>query len=106
LKACGLGDQALNFGSSDFPASEERNWVPPTSSTGSSQKREIPTSSTIKHYQLDFELDPDGLDSCSAQSDLRDTTIDKQFRSGNVAAVVSREKYRDLSDLIGCAEPA
>jgi hypothetical protein len=35
---------------------------------------------------------------------LRDTTIDKQFRSGNVAAVVSREKYRDLSDLIGCAE--
>jgi hypothetical protein len=35
---------------------------------------------------------------------LCDTTIDKQFRSGNVATVVSREKYRDLSDLIGCYE--
>jgi hypothetical protein len=57
-------------------------------------------------FSWHFELYPDGLDSCSAQSDLRDTTIDKQFRSANVAAVVSREKYRDLSDLIGCAEPA
>jgi hypothetical protein len=37
---------------------------------------------------------------------LCDTTIDKQFRSGNVATVVSREKYRDLSDLTGCTEPA
>jgi hypothetical protein len=37
---------------------------------------------------------------------LRDTTIDKQFRSGDVAAIVSGEKYRDLSDFIGCAEPA
>src|SRR5258708_14369 len=77
-----------------------------TSSTGTSEKREIPTSSTIKHYQLHFELYPDGLDSCSATSDLRDTTIDKHFRSRDVTAVISREKYRDLSDLIGCAEPA
>jgi hypothetical protein len=44
-----------------------------------------------------------GLDSCSAQSDLRDTTIDKQFRSGDVAAFVGRQKYHGLSDLIGCA---
>ena len=42
----------------------------------------------------------------SLQSDLRETTINKQFRPGDVTAVVGREKYHCLSDLIACAEPA
>ena len=32
---------------------------------------------------------------------LRDTAVDEQFRSRNVAAIVTGEKYRDL---IGCSE--
>jgi hypothetical protein len=36
---------------------------------------------------------------------LCETAIDKQFRSGDVAAVVGCEKRNSLSDLIGCAEP-
>ena len=37
---------------------------------------------------------------------LRDTAVDEQFRSRNVAAIVTGEKYRDLRDLIGCSESA
>jgi hypothetical protein len=39
-------------------------------------------------------------------SDLRDTAVDEQFRSRNVAAIVTCEKYRDLRDLIVCSESA
>jgi len=42
----------------------------------------------------------------SLQSDLRETTIDKQFYSRDVTAFVGREKDNDLSDLVGCAESA
>jgi hypothetical protein len=42
----------------------------------------------------------------SYRSDLRDTAVDEQFRSCNVATVFTCEKYRDLRDLIGCSEPA
>ena len=37
---------------------------------------------------------------------LRETPIDKQFRSGDVACVVGGKKHDGLRDLIGCAEPA
>ncbi len=40
----------------------------------------------------------------SYRLDLRDTAVDEQFRSRNVAAIVTGEKYRDLRDLIGCSE--
>jgi hypothetical protein len=42
----------------------------------------------------------------SHRSDLRDAAVDEQFRSGNVAAVVTRKKYCGLSDFIGRAESA
>ena len=42
----------------------------------------------------------------SYRLDLRDTAVDEQFRSRNVAAIVTGEKYRDLRDLIGCSESA
>src|SRR5260370_28990353 len=42
----------------------------------------------------------------SCRLDLRDTAVDEQFRSRNVAAIVTGEKYRDLRDLIGCSESA
>ena len=35
---------------------------------------------------------------------LRDTAVDEQFRSRNVAAIVTCEKYRDLRDLIGTSD--
>jgi hypothetical protein len=38
--------------------------------------------------------------------DLCETTIHKQFRPRDVAAVVGREKHDGFRDLIGCAEPA
>ena len=37
---------------------------------------------------------------------LRETAIDKQFRSRDVAAVVRCQKHHGLGDLIGCTEPA
>jgi len=37
---------------------------------------------------------------------LRETTIYKQFRSRDVAAVVGGKKYHGLGDLIGCTQPA
>ena len=40
----------------------------------------------------------------SYRLDLRDTAVGEQFRSRNVAAIVTGEKYRDLRDLIGCSE--
>src|SRR5260370_25619993 len=40
----------------------------------------------------------------SYRLDLSDTAVDEQFRSRNVAAIVTGEKYRDLRDLIGCSE--
>src|SRR5260370_23242606 len=36
---------------------------------------------------------------------LRETAIDEQLRSGDVAAVVRCEKHDGLRDLVGCAEP-
>jgi len=42
----------------------------------------------------------------SYRLDLRDTAVDEQFRSRNVAAIVTGEKYRDLRDLIVCSESA
>ena len=42
----------------------------------------------------------------SYRSDLGDTAVDEQFRSRNVAAIVTCEKYRDLRDLIGSSESA
>ena len=38
--------------------------------------------------------------------DLCETTIHKQFRPRDVAAVVGREKHDGLRDLIWCPEPA
>lgn len=37
---------------------------------------------------------------------LRETTVHKQFRPCDVAAVVGGEKSHGLRDLIGCPEPA
>src|SRR5437667_228100 len=44
--------------------------------------------------------------SCSDRLHLRETSIDKQFRSRDVATVVGRKKHHRLGDLPGCAEPA
>ena len=35
---------------------------------------------------------------------LRDTAVDEQFRSRNVAPIVTGEKYGDLREVIGCSE--
>ena len=38
--------------------------------------------------------------------DLRETAIDEQFDTGDIAAVIGGEKHDSLRDLVGCTEPA
>jgi hypothetical protein len=40
------------------------------------------------------------------RSHLSETAVDKQFRPGDVAAVVGREKYHGPGDFLGLSEPA
>ena len=42
----------------------------------------------------------------SCRLDLRDTAVDEQFRSRNVAAIVTGEKHDGFGSLIGRSEPS